>query len=181
MIRMIRWHLWQDMSYSIKLSSWRIQVPIPVEAWFRSLNAWMRGEEIISCNSHIASVNLTDWCIMIFFLRKKKKEAKTIELLDLIQTLISNFTALNCSSYVLTMFEYAVSNLLLRGHPKMSTFSWAYKQYTFSDPLPPPLQVYRPTFLVSKIWVSHKTFIVQQQKINPYFKSVLYVTSDRVG
>ncbi len=30
---------------------------------------------------------------------------------------------------------------------------------------PPPLQVYRPTFLVSKIWVSRKTFIVQQQKL----------------
>ncbi len=29
----------------------------------------------------------------------------------------------------------------------------------------PPLQVYRPTFLVSKIWVSRITFIVQQQKL----------------
>ncbi len=47
----------------------------------------------------------------------------------------------------------------------MSTFSWVYEQYTFSDPLPPPLQVYRPTFLVSKIKVSRKTFIVQQQKL----------------
>ncbi len=42
----------------------------------------------------------------------------------------------------------------VRGHPKMSTFSWVYKQYTFSDPLlPPPFQVYRIIFLVSKIWV----------------------------
>ncbi len=40
----------------------------------------------------------------------------------------------------------------------------------FSRPL--PLQVYRRTSLVSKILVSRKTFIVQQQKINPYFKSV---------
>ncbi len=30
---------------------------------------------------------------------------------------------------------------------------------------PPPLQEYRPTFLVSKIWVSRITFIVQQQKL----------------
>ncbi len=29
-------------------------------------NACMRGEEIISCKSHIASVCLTDWCIMSF-------------------------------------------------------------------------------------------------------------------
>ncbi len=34
----------------------------------------------------------------------------------------------------------------------------------FFRPPPPPLQVYRPTILVSKIWVSRKTFIVQQQK-----------------
>ncbi len=54
---------------------------------------------------------------------------------------------------------------VLRGHRKMSTFSLVYKQYIFSDPLPPPLQVYRPTFLVSKIWVSCITFIVQQQKL----------------
>ncbi len=27
--------------------------------------AWMRGEEITSCKSHIASVSLSDWCIMI--------------------------------------------------------------------------------------------------------------------
>ncbi len=53
--------------------------------------------------------------------------------------------------------------------------------YIFSDPLPPPLQVYSPTFLVSKICVSRITFIVQQQKINPYFKPVWYVTSDRFG
>ncbi len=29
----------------------------------------------------------------------------------------------------------------------------------------PPLQVYRPTILVSKIWVSRIIFIVQQQKL----------------
>ncbi len=37
----------------------------------------------------------------------------------------------------------------------------------------PPLQVYRPTFLNSKIWVSRCiTFIVQQQKLTSYFKPV---------
>ncbi len=43
------------------------QVWIPVGAWLGSPNAWMRGEEITSCKSHIASVNLTDWHIMIVF------------------------------------------------------------------------------------------------------------------
>ncbi len=65
------------------------------------------------------------------------------------------------------------------GHPKMSTFSWMYKQYSFSDPFPPPLQMYRTTFLVSNIWVSHITFIVQKQKLT--LKPVWYVTSDRFG
>ncbi len=30
-------------------------------------NAWMRGEEITSCKSHIGSVSLPDWCITTFF------------------------------------------------------------------------------------------------------------------
>ncbi len=48
------------------------QVRIPVGAWLRSPNACMRGEEITSCKkNHIASVSLTDWCIMI-----KIKETK---------------------------------------------------------------------------------------------------------
>ncbi len=32
----------------------------------RHTNARMRGEEITNCKSHIASVSLTYWCIMIF-------------------------------------------------------------------------------------------------------------------
>ncbi len=40
-------------------------VRIPVGAWLRSTNAWMRGEEITSCKGHIASVILTNWCILI--------------------------------------------------------------------------------------------------------------------
>ncbi len=36
------------------------------------INAWMIGEEITSCKSHIAPVSLTDWCIMIFILNKNK-------------------------------------------------------------------------------------------------------------
>ncbi len=49
----------------------------------------------------------------------------------------------------------------------MLTFSWVYKQYTFSDPLPPPLQVYRSISLGSKIWVSRITCIGQQQLTLP--------------
>ncbi len=37
-----------------------------IGAWVGSPNAWMRGEEITSCKSHIASVSLIDWGIMIF-------------------------------------------------------------------------------------------------------------------
>ncbi len=51
------------------LSIWGPGVRIPVETWHGSPNAWMRGEEIASCKSHIASVNLTDQCIMIFFFK----------------------------------------------------------------------------------------------------------------
>ncbi len=50
----------------------------------------------------------------------------------------------------------------------MSTFSWVYKQYPFSDPPPPapPPKVYRPTSWGSKKRVSRNTtFIVQQQKL----------------
>ncbi len=31
----------------------------------------MRGGEIARCKSHIASVNLTNWCIMIYNLKNK--------------------------------------------------------------------------------------------------------------
>ncbi len=55
---------------------------------------------------------------------------------------------------------------ILRGHPKRSTFSRVYTQYTFSDPLPPPPKVYRPTFWGSKTRISRNTFIVQQQKLS---------------
>ncbi len=44
----------------------------------------------------------------------------------------------------------------LKGHPNMSTCSWVYKQYTFSDPLPPPFQVYRPTFLAKHLLCYNK-------------------------
>ncbi len=50
---------------------------------------------------------------------------------------------------------------IVRGHPKISTFSWVYKHYTFTrDTLPPPLQVYRATCLGSKIWVSRSIIII---------------------
>ncbi len=34
----------------------------------------MRGEEIANCKIHMASVCLSNWCIMIFLVFKKKKE-----------------------------------------------------------------------------------------------------------
>ncbi len=68
--------------------------------------------------------------------------------------------------------ETQISIVLLQYYYKGSSknvnifMSVLYKQYTFSEPLPPPLQVYRSTFWGSKIWVSHSiTFIVQQQKL----------------
>ncbi len=54
----------------------------------------------------------------------------------------------------------------VRGHPKMSTFSWVYKQYTFSDPLSPSFPLSLQTNIFGfKIWVSCITFITQQQKL----------------
>ncbi len=54
---------------SLKLG---ICVRIPVGAWLDSPNAWMRGEEIARCKSHITSVSLTDWCIMIFKIIRRR-------------------------------------------------------------------------------------------------------------
>ncbi len=59
---------------------------------------------------------------------------------------------------------YTLLHVSVRVHPKMSTFSWVYIQYTFSDPLHP--KVCKPTFWGSKTRVScSTTFIVQQQKL----------------
>ncbi len=65
--------------------------------------------------------------------------------------------SIRACSYFISFQMWSVCS---KGHPKMSTLSWVYKQYTFSDPLPPPLQVYRPTFVGSSI-----TIIVQQLKL----------------
>ncbi len=65
-------------------------------------------------------------------------------------------------------FTNITSELLLsiRGRLKMSTFSWLYKQYTFSDPLPLPLKCADHTFVGSKTRVLRSTtFIVQKQKL----------------
>ena len=37
-----------------------------------------RGEDITNCKSHITPVSLTDWCIMIFYVKKRttKKQIK---------------------------------------------------------------------------------------------------------
>ncbi len=67
----------------LKLRTW---VWIPVGDWLGSPNAWMRREEITNCKSHIASVSLTDWCIMIF----KKCLKKDIYIL-IRQTILASF------------------------------------------------------------------------------------------
>ncbi len=72
-----------------------------------------------------------------------------------------------CENACLCVWKY------LRGQPKISTFSWVYKQYTFSDPLPPHPKVCRPTFLGSKTRVLRRTiFIVQQRKITRFWSVV---------
>ncbi len=43
---------------SVGKSSISLRVQIPVGAWLGPPNAWMRGEEITSCESHIAWVSL---------------------------------------------------------------------------------------------------------------------------
>ncbi len=53
---------------------------------------------------------------------------------------------------------------LFKGPSKNVNIFMSVQTIHFFRPPPPPLQVYRPIFLVSKIWVSRKTFIVQQQK-----------------
>ncbi len=53
-----------------------IQVRILVGVWLGSPNACMGGEEITSCKNYIASVSLTDWCIMIFIKRKKDEKKR---------------------------------------------------------------------------------------------------------
>ncbi len=55
----------------LMLGTW---VRIPVRAKLGSPNACMGREEITSCKSHIASVSLTDWCIMLY--KKKKTKVK---------------------------------------------------------------------------------------------------------
>ncbi len=47
---------------------------------------------------------------------------------------------------------------------KVNIFMNVQTVYFFKSPYP-PLQMYRPTFLVSKIWVSRIKVIVQQQKL----------------
>ncbi len=67
----------------------------------------------------------------------------------------------------------------IRGHPKMSTFSWVYKQYTFSDPPSPfPPSVQTNIFGFQNMGFTQNIYCVTT-KINPYFKLVWYITSDR--
>ncbi len=63
-----------------KLSASHAGVWIQLGAWLGSPNAWMTGGEITSCKKHKTSVSLTDWCIMIFVLKKEKKKFEMTEL-----------------------------------------------------------------------------------------------------
>ncbi len=55
---------WSDSSVGTSSAS-QSGDPGSNPSWLRSPNACMRGEEIASCKSHIPSVSLTNWCIMI--------------------------------------------------------------------------------------------------------------------
>ncbi len=66
--------------------------------------------------------------------------------------------------------------ITVRGHSKMSTFSWVYKQYTFSDPL--PSKCTDQHFRYPKYGFMYNIYCATT-KINPSLKPVLYVTSDR--
>ncbi len=67
--------MWGGIAQLVSRPSLNLEtrVQILVGAWIGSPNAWMREEEIASCKSHIPSVSLTNWCILIFKKRKKKK------------------------------------------------------------------------------------------------------------
>ncbi len=77
-----------------------------------------------------------------------------------------------CHKFLLTIenhnwFIYHICvlrSVMIRKHPKMSTFLLSVQ--TVPSFRPPPLQVYRPKFLGSKMWVScNITFILQHQKL----------------
>ncbi len=68
--------------------------------------------------------------------------------------------------YIQFRINFTLHSKLYKGPSKnVNIFMSVVQTVHFFRPPPPPLQVYRPTFLVSKIWVSCKTFIVQQQKL----------------
>ncbi len=84
-------------------------------------------------------------------------------------------------SVKLLLKNYTYYDKEIRGHPKMTTFSWVYKQYTFSDPLPPPLKVYRPTIFGFQNMGFTQNIYCPTTKINRYFKPLWYVTNDSFG
>ncbi len=77
---------------------------------------------------------------------------------------INHYIQLHHKCGIVSVCAIMTSLTLLRGHPKMSTFSWVYKQYTFSDPLPLPYKC-TDQHVCFKIWASCITFFVQQQKV----------------
>ncbi len=83
------------------------RVRIPVETLLGAPNACMRGEGIISYKSHIASVSLTDWCIMIF-LKKKLKKRYIIKVINKSYGLSTH--------YILSLIMYMVKMELYYSH-----------------------------------------------------------------
>ncbi len=67
-----------------------------------------------------------------------------------------------------------------KGPSKHDNIFIGVEKINFFRTPPPPLPMYRPTFLSSKMWVLHTTFIVRQQKLT-HFKPVSYVTNDSFG
>ncbi len=64
----------------------------------------------------------------------------------------------------------------------MSTFSWVYKQYTFSDRLALPLPSVQANSIGSKnMGFTQHNIYCATTKINPSFKPVWYVANDNFG
>ncbi len=98
----------------------RTQVWSLMWAWIESPYAWMRGEKITSCKSHIASVSLTNWCIMI---KKKKSFVLMKSVLQLYQNLIWSYS---CTGGEL-IAQYNVNGILVN-RSILSSLSWTFSQ-----------------------------------------------------
>ncbi len=76
------------------------QVRIPVGAW---LGSSQRERKRLPTVCHIASISLTDWCIMIFYFKKKTKKKKTFQSSGnnvVLITKICHIQCLKCSANI---------------------------------------------------------------------------------